>query len=315
MPEPVKISVTALDFSERTNRYEQPLLRDQAFWNVELHDMRVAGIEDVLIARSMVQGRAHYHSAVFEEWSETDTVAMVMQAAAKVGMGVYLGLDLNLAFWDRSRVFPRMMARDLRRNQLVLEELLSVYGHHPALRGIYLSNEPDYDNLDTWERTEALRVFLHAMYQQVKAAVDLPVLSSPFFSKSLSPDDLAAWWDAFIDRPMFDVIAMQDGVGCRYREIDPEDIPPRYTRLAPVFAGKGIHFWNNIETFILESFTDPLTPAPFARIEQQYQAGQPYVERTFTWEYGHFLGRQQVGEERYREFVRWNLEEAHDTAE
>jgi hypothetical protein len=305
---PGKISVTALDFSERTNRYEQPLDRDLAFWQAELRDMRAAGIEDVLIARSMVLGRAHYHSALFEEWTERDAVAMVMQAAADAGVGVYLGLDLNLYFWDRNRDFARMMARDLRRNTMILEELLPVYRDHPALRGFYLSNEPDYDNLNTPERVEALREFLHAMYAQIKAAGDWPVFSSPFFSKSLSPDALAAWWDAFLDRPMFDVIVMQDGVGCRYRKIDPADIPPRYALLAPVFARKGLRFWNNIETFILKQFSDPLTPAPFTRIDRQYEAGKPYVERSLTFEYGHFLGRQQVSDKRYQDFRAWNLD-------
>jgi hypothetical protein len=49
-----------------------------------------------------------------------------------------------------------------------------------------------------------------------------------------------------------------------------------------------------------------LVPAPLERIDAQYEAGRPYVEQTITWEYGHFLGRQQVGEERYQEFCAWN---------
>jgi hypothetical protein len=100
---------------------------------------------------------------------------------------------------------------------------------------------------------------------------------------------------------------MQDGVGCRYRHIEPEDIPPLYERLAPVLAEKGIAFWNNAETFNLGLMGEPLTPAAIERIDRQYEAGRPFVERTITWEYGHFLGRQLAGEERYREFSRWNL--------
>lgn len=306
---PAKITVTAVDFSERTNQYETPLVRDDAFWRAELADMRAAGIADVLIARSMVLGRAHYHSALFEEWSETDVVAQVMAAAEAAGVGVYLGLDLNLYFWDRDRDFARMMARDLRRNRMILGEMLTAYRGHPALRGIYLSNEPDEENLNTPERVEALRAFLHAMYTEIKAACNLPVLSSPFYSMSLSPEALAAWWEMLLDRPLFDILVVQDGVGCRYRHINPEDVAARYALLAPVLVRKGIRFWNNIETFILEEFGEPLTPAPFERIEAQYQAGKPFVERTLTFEYGHFLGRQQVSAERYAAFCAWNIEE------
>jgi hypothetical protein len=305
-PNPGKVSATFVDFSERTNFLDKVLDRDPAFWRAELRDMREAGIRDVVIARAVVLGRAHYHSAFFEEWLEQDTVAAVMQAAGEEGLGVYLGFDLNLCLWDQRRDFARMMRRDLRRNRMVMDELLPAYRDHPALRGVYISNEPDRDNVATAERADALRGFLGEMYAMVKTACGLPVFCSPFFSMSLDPAELAAWWDGFVDRPLFDIIAMQDGVGCRYREIDPEDIPPRYERLAPVLAGKGIRFWNNVETFVLHQLGEPLGPAPLERIDRQYEAGRPFVERSITWEYGHFLGRQQVGEERYSEFCTWN---------
>ncbi len=302
-----KISATFVDFSEACNGYHTPLDRDQEWWRRELLDARDAGIEELVIARSMVHGKAHYHSALFEEWLEQDTVAMVMTAAGELDLRVWLGLDLNLCFWDQRRDFARMLQRDLRRNRIVLDELLTRYRHHPALRGIYVSNEPDRDNVATPERAEALRSFLGDMYQSIKAACGLPVLCSPFFSTSLAPDELAAWWESFVDRPMFDVIAMQDGVGCRYRQIDPATIPPLYARLAPVLARKEIEFWNNVETFTLEQYGQPLTPADFERIDRQYEAGRSYTARAITWEYGHFLGRGQVSEARYRDFRDWNL--------
>jgi hypothetical protein len=302
-----KINASFVDFSERTNVYDKPLQRDLSFWQSEMRDMREAGIEDLVVARSVVLGRAHYHSEIFDEWLEDDVLSMVMRAAKDQGLGVYLGLDLNMYFWDKSRDFNRMMRRDLQRSQIVLEELLSQYRNHPMLRGIYISNEPDRDNVATPERADALRKFLADMYQLVKSSCGLPVFCSPFFSKSLPPSELAAWWNNFVDRPMFDIIAMQDGVGCRQREINPEDIPPLYEQLARVLADKGIRFWNNVETFNFEHYGEPLTSASLERISRQYEAGCPFVERTITWEYGHFLGRQQVGEERYREFRQWNL--------
>ncbi len=302
-----KISATFIDFSEQTNVFETPLNRDAAFWQSEMRDIREAGIADVVISRSVVKGRAHYHSALFDEWLETDVLALAMQAAAAAGLGVYLGLDLNMSLWDQSRDFPRMMRRDFKRNQLILDELLPLYRGHPALRGLYISNEPDRDNVASAARADALRGFLGDLYHLLKSACGLPVFCSPFFSKSLPPEELAAWWQSFVDRPMFDIIAMQDGIGCRYRHIEPTDIPPLYERLAPVLADKGIAFWNNVETFTFENWGEPLTPAPLERIDQQYEAGRPFVARTITWEYGHFLGRQLVGEERYQQFRNWNL--------
>ncbi len=127
-----------------------------------------------------------------------------------------------------------------------------------------------------------------------------------FFAKSLPPRALAEWWSDFIDRPMFDIIAMQDGVGC-VRDITPEDIPLYYKELASVFSDNTIRFWNNVETFTIIKRGLPLIPAPLERIAQQYENGRPFVERTITWEFGHFLGRQQVCKERYNAFRNWNL--------
>ena len=304
---PGKISATFLDFSEKTDFYDRMLKRDLAFWQAELRDMREAGIEDVVVARTVLSGRAHYHSALLEEWDEQDAVAAVMQAAAEAGLGVYLGLLLNLSFWDRTRDFGRMLRRDLNLNRHILGEMLDAYRQHPALRGIYVTHEPDRDNVETPARAQVLREFLGQTYALVKSSCGLPVFCSPFFSKSLPPEALAAWWKDFLDRPMFDILAMQDGVGCAARRgIAPEDIPPIYATLAPVLAAKGIRFWNNVETFTIVGAGQPLVPGPMERIDRQYELGRPFVERTITWEFGHFLGRQQAGEERYREFARWN---------
>lgn len=306
-PKPGKISASFLDFSERTNFHDHMINRGAGFWKTEMKDMAAAGITDVVVARAVLAGRAHYHSAMLEEWVEEDQLAAVMQGAEEQGIGMYLGLDLNLFFWDADRDFSRMMKRDLELNRYILAELLAAHGRSPALKGIYVTHEPDRDNVATPERAGALQDFLGAMYTLVKETCGLPVFCSPFFSKSMPPAELAAWWDRFVDRPMFDIIAMQDGIGCAaQRFISPDDIPPLYRELAPVFHSKKIEFWNNVETFILAVRGEPLTPAPLDRIDSQYEAGRPLVARSITWEYTHFLGRQLVGEERYRAFRTWN---------
>jgi hypothetical protein len=266
--------------------------------------MRDAGIADVIPARVMELGRTHYHSELFQEWDSLDHIALIMEAAAEHGMRVWLGGHLNTAFWDRAWDFARMMRRDLNVNRTIYRELWKRYAGHPALAGFYVSNEPDRDNLDTPERERALRECLAGLYDTIHAEFGQPVLVSPFFSKSLPPDGLAAWWDAFLDRPMFDILAMQDGVGCfPRRDLRAEEIPPYYDALAPVLRRHAITFWNNVETFAMPW----PSPGPLERIDRQYAAGRPFVERSITWEYGHFVGRQQAGHARYDAFREWNL--------
>lgn len=307
-----RIQTTFIDFSKLTNRYQVPLEVELDYWQRELADMRAAGIEDIIIARTMVLGRTHYHSSLFEEWIETDCVADVMRAAQEQGMHVYMGLHINLNFWNRQKNFQRMMRRDLALNTHLLHELMSIYRTHPMLKGIYVSNEPDRDNVVEPERAQALREFMHNLYTTIHDNYGLPVLNSPFFSKSVSPAELAAWWDQFLDRRMFDVLAMQDGVGC-LRQIVPEDIPAYYTPLARVLQAHRIEFWNNVETFVQPNWEDPLTPAPMERIHRQHTLAAPFVTRSITWEYGHFLGRQIAGAERYEQFKNWNRQASNST--
>jgi len=305
-PAAAKITGTFIDFGVEFGvpfpRYPELMLRAD-FWQQELADMRAAGITTVIPARIMELGRTHYHSELFQEWEAADHVDRIMAAAADLGMHVWLGGHLNNAFWDRNWDFARMMRRDLQVNRFIFRELWERYRGHPALAGFYVSNEPDRDNVESPARQEALRNCLAGLYETIHNTAHLPVLVSPFFSKSLPPAELAAWWDAFLDRPMFDILAMQDGVGCYpRRDLHPAEIPPYYAALAPVWRAHGIAFWNNVETF-----ASPWpAPGDLARIDRQYQAGCPYVERSITWEYGHFLGRQQVGAARYQAFCDWN---------
>jgi hypothetical protein len=300
-----RIQGTFIDFSQLTNRYRVPLDVGADYWRQEMADIHGAGIEDVIIARTMVLGRTHYHSPLLEEWQEADSVGHVMDAAREQGLRVYLGLHLNLSFWNRQKDFQRMMRRDLALNTHLLHELMAIYRSHPMLAGVYVTNEPDRDNVVEPDRAEALREFMHSLYTTIHREYGLPVLTSPFFSKSVPPEELATWWDLFIDRRMFDVLAMQDGVGC-LRKIVPDDIPAYYEPLSRVLKAHDVEFWNNVETFVMSNREDPLTPAPMKRIDRQHTLGAPFVSRSITWEYGHFLGRQIAGPERYEQFVHWN---------
>ncbi len=310
-----RITGTFVDFSELTHKDHALLRWSERDWQEELGDMRRAGIESVILARTLRFGCAYYYSDFFETHEETDYLTPFMRAASAVGMSVYLSGMLSEHFFTAGdEDFARMMKRDLRIYETVISELLGAWGDHPGLSGIYISHEPDNRNLASPARLAAARGFFGTLYERLKSRCTLPVLCSPFFTKDVTPAGLARFWDGLLDRPMFDIIAMQDGVGCD-RDITPEDIPAYYGPLREVFARKGIAFWNNVETFSFHpgfrrSGNDRskiwLHPAPPGRVDRQYRAGAPFVEATIMWEYGHFLSRKQVGEDWYESFRAWN---------
>ncbi len=311
-----KIRGTFVDFSELTHKDQALLDWSEADWTEEMRDMRAAGIELVILARTLRLGRAYYFSNVYETHDERDYLAPFMAAAAATGMRVFLSGMLSEHFFTAGDAdFGRMMKRDVAIYDTVFGELLSAYRDHPGLAGVYVSHEPDNGNLASPSRREAARRFFGAFYERLKARTSLPILCSPFFTKAITPEAFGRFWADFLDRPMFDIIAMQDGVGCD-RDIVPEDIPAYYEPLREVLHARGITFWNNVETFSFHpgfrrSRFDRskiwLHPAPLDRVERQYRAGAPFVETTITWEYGHFLSRRQVGQDWYDAFRTWNL--------
>ncbi|GAB1481631.1 DUF4434 domain-containing protein [Treponema sp.] len=313
-----KISGTFVDFSEQPHKDRELLAWSLTDWKEEMQDMLDAGIDTVILARTMRFGAVYYHSHFFETHLERDYIKPFMEAAGETGMNVFIsGMISDHFFRSNDKDFIRMMQRDVFIYEKVLTELLDIYAEHPHIRGIYISHEADNENMASPARFLAAQNFFANLYSALKKETSLPVLSSPFFTKSASPKDLADFWNRFLDRPMFDILAMQDGIGCN-RDIDPIDIPLYYNLLAPIFKSKGIEFWNNVETFSFnpgyrESGFDRskiwLKTAPIDRVELQYEAGKPFVSRTITWEFGHFLGRRQAGKDFYQTFKQWNVQE------
>ena len=311
-----KISGTFVDFSELTHRDRHLLDWGINEWREELQDMVNAGIDTAILARAMRFGLVYYYSDTYETHEERDYIEPFMRAAEEVGIKVFIsGLISDFFFTADDSNFRRMMKRDVNIYSSIISELLEIYAASPALAGIYISHEADNENMASVARLEAAKDFFGNLYANLKQRSELPIVSSPFFTKKASPEALAEFWRNFLDRPMFDILAMQDGVGCD-RDIAPENISEYYAGLAPVFQSKGVKFWNNVESFSFnpgyrESGYDRskiwLKTAPFERIDKQYRAGCDYVEKTVTWEFGHFLGRRQAGDDFYNVFRNWNL--------
>jgi len=312
-----KISGTFVDFSEQTHKDLYLLPWSAEDWKTEMQDMLKAGIDTVILARTMRFGAVYYHSSFYETHLERDYIRPFMEAAGETGMNVYIsGMISDHFFNSDDSDFVRMMKRDVFIYEKVITELLDIYWEHTSVKGIYISHEADNENMASPVRFAAAQDFFGNLYSSLKGKTSLPILSSPFFTKSVKPGELADFWDRFLDRPMFDILAMQDGVGCN-RDINPSDIPGYYALLAPLFRERGIEFWNNVETFSFNpGFRDSgfdrskiwLKSAPIDRVDQQYEAGKDFVSRTITWEFGHFISRRQAGPDFYETFRQWNLQ-------
>jgi hypothetical protein len=312
-----KITGTFVDFSELTHQDTRLLNWSVKDWVEELSDMKNAGISTAILARTMRYGAVYYFSNFFETHLERDYMTPFMEAAKETGTQVFIsGMISDHFFTANDANFQRMMKRDVYIYDTVISELLDIYSSYGIISGIYVSHEADNENLGNATRLESAKEFFGNLYTQLHKKTELPILSSPFFTKRHSPQELAEFWHGFLDRPMFDILAMQDGVGCN-RDITPEDIPGYYAALQPVLLQNKIEFWNNVETFSFHpgyraSGNDRskiwLKTAPIDRVSHQYEAGKAFASRSIMWEYGHFFSRKQAGSDHYDCFRNWNLQ-------
>ncbi len=91
-----------------------------------------------------------------------------------------------------------MMKRDVYIYDTVISELVDTYSNYGIISGIYVSHEADNENLGNETRLESAKEFFGNLYNRLHRKTELPILSSPFFTKRHSPLELAEFWHGFL---------------------------------------------------------------------------------------------------------------------
>jgi sugar phosphate isomerase/epimerase len=266
------------------------------WWEGQLAAMSAVGIDTLVVQYAASDDTYYFPLALKEtEVREYDAVENVLDGARKHQIGVFLGLHMDHSFWSNS--FD--MSARVNRNKATLSALYSRYKSHPALKGWYIPEEIDDLTVEK-DYAESLLEYFGDISSYARERTHLPVMISPFFGRDVDPVAYARWWDEVALPAMsIEVLALQDGIGTHRTSL--ERARSVYEALCPVAKKHGVAFWANNETFDqihgwpVDDKAWAAVPADFSRFQRQIQATSPFVEKTITFEFTHYMNPQVEG--------------------
>ncbi len=262
----------------------------QARWDRQFEAMKAIGMDTLVVQYVASDDDYHYPTKIDGAKSRpVDVVQHVLDSAQRSGIRVFLGLQLDGSFW-RGKLD---LKKRVQQNSATLDELCERYGSSPALAGWYLPEEID-DLTPGRSYADRLLQYLSQITEQAHRKTGLPVMISPYFGQKPDATAYARWWDEVaLPSVDVDIVALQDGVGTHRTTI--AESREVFAALAPVMKRHGVAFWANNECFN-QTHGSPVDdrewsaqPTDIGTFVRQVQAMAPFVEKSITFEFHHYL--------------------------
>lgn len=283
-------------------------------WEQDFKAMQAIGIDTVILIRSGHKLWLTYPSEVLIKKQgchhpPLDLVDLFLTLSEKYGMSFYFGTYDSGEYWHKGEFQVEI---DI--NRAAVDEVWQKYGHRPAFKGWYLTQEVS-------RRVKGIIEVYATMAKHCKeiSSGRLPVLISPWMegiksvwsfesaiyrTEGITLQEHESEWGEIMAgiSNAVDIVAFQDG------HVDFHELPA-YLEINKKLANRhGLHCWTNSETFDRD-MPIKFLPIKWEKLLLKLQAaGQVGVEKGITFEFSHFMSPNscylQAGHlyDRYREF-------------
>jgi len=262
-------------------------------WARDFAAMRAIGIDTVILIRSGHKQWITYPSDVLNAREgcfipPVDLVELFLDLAEAHGMAFYFGTYDSGRYWHQGDY-----RKEVDLNKAVVDEVWARYGHKPAFKGWYLTQEVS-------RRVKGIIEIYAEMGRHCKSLVDLPVLISPWMdgiksvwafdadtvkAQGITPEEHAREWGEIMAgvSGTVDIVAFQDG------HVDFHELPT-YLAINKELADRyGLRCWTNSETFDRD-MPIKFLPIKWEKLLLKLQAAaQVGVEKAITFEFSHFM--------------------------
>ncbi len=262
-------------------------------WARDFAAMRAIGIDTVILIRSGHKHWMTYPSDVLHTregcfMPPVDLVEMFLDLAEEYGMAFYFGTYDSGRYWHAGE-----FQKEVDLNKAVVDEVWARYGHKPAFKGWYLTQEVS-------RRVKGIIEIYAEMGRHCKSLADLPVLISPWMdgikavwafdadvsrAQGITPEEHAREWGEIMAgiSGAVDIVAFQDG------HVDFHELPT-YLAINKELADRhGLRCWTNSETFDRD-MPIKFLPIKWEKLLLKLQAAaQVGVEKAITFEFSHFM--------------------------
>jgi hypothetical protein len=270
--------------------------KDATWWQTELASMKSLGMDTLIVQRVAIGKKYYYPTKIAgcHDPFNSDSLAMILDAADQLMMKVYLGVHFD--------PFQPPATFDLPANtwqaMATLNELHTIYGRHASLAGWYMPQEFSDDiAFKQVALCEQLTTYTRELTRCAHASTGLPVLIAPYFGQRPNGPLYAEWWGTTgLPSTGVDIFALQDGVGTHRTSI--EQSLEVFLAMMPILAAHGVVFWANNESFN-QIHGSPVDCKPFEAIPtdiktftHQIQAMAPTVKKSVTFEFTTYMSTQ-----------------------
>jgi hypothetical protein len=283
-------------------------------WDLDFQHMKAMGIDTVILIRCGYRKWLTYPSKVLMDRENAyrppiDLVKMYLTLAEKYGFAFYFGLyDSGKYWWDKGD-----FASEIDINLRVVDEVWDLYGHYPAFKGWYLSQEVS-------RKTGKIISLYQDLGRRVKDLSNgLPTLISPYIDgkkailaqeSSLTKNDAVSlkqheeeWNDIFDGiKEVVDIVAFQDG------HADYDELAD-YFQVNKLLADRyGMSCWTNAESFDRD-MPIKFLPIKWEKLKLKLEAAKKAgVEKAITFEFSHFMSPQSAypqAKHLYNRYMEW----------
>ena len=246
-------------------------------WKLHVADMRVMGMDTLVIMSTALDDKAFYPSTFIpERWDLLcdDPVRATLDSANENGIQVFV----SAGFYGHQTEETSDAPDYLDWHKRLTDDLYTQYGSHPAFHGWYIPNEAEIEGHYSDGYMEFTPKFADHLRQldSMKKILIAPYGTRKVVADTRFEDQLGALG--------VDYIAYQDEVGVRKTRVD--ELDQIYSRLYEVHKRAGVPLWADVEIFEFEGevYLSPLLPASIDRIEQQLNIIAPYVEKLLCYQ-------------------------------
>ena len=273
------------------------LARPLTEWRQLFDELRTIGINTLFLQWTVLDRKPLFQQARHETAANTP-LASILDLAARSGIRIWFGLDLDSSYWEEIKQ-PAEMLRPYFHRRLqdlagFLDDLNATTTGAP-FAGWYIPDEIDDRTwLDPGKRA-TLKKYLAETVAMLKARRPGSKVAISGFSNSFAdPDLLASFWADIIRASGIDLLLFQDGVG--EGKVALENIGLYYRALDRAVRGVGAQLGAVVELFSLMP-DGRRVPAMVGRIREQIAAANrltsfPAVAFSIPDYMSHLAGRQ-----------------------